>query len=172
MKYFPKSKSILGSIIIVMVLVLSIYQLKDIKKVNSKPKILKEVEFKDSKIVEVNSSSILNTTYTTTLYIIKNSITMIDMRFSNSSILLLKSKKAIDKNSTIYLYDDVEFHRDIGFIYYTSEAIYNKNSEILNIDKRFKAIRGDDLFFGSKMEYDTKIGVITAKNTDTIFILK
>jgi len=167
-----KIKSILAIISIVIVLVLSIYQLKNSNEITLKPKILKEVEFKDSKIVEVDATSILNTTYSTILYRVKDSIIMRDMRFSNSSILLLKSKKAIDKNSKIYLYDDVEFHRDIGFIYYTTQAIYNKNSEILNIDDKFKAIRGDDLFLGSDMEYDTKIGAITAKNTDSIFILK
>ena len=165
-------KSILGMIVIVIVLVLSIYQLKDSSKINLKPKIFKEVEFKNSKIIEVDATSILNTTYSTILYRVKDSVTMIDMNFSNSSILLLKSKKAIDRDNKIYFYDDVEFHRDIGFIYYTSEALYHKKSEILNIDKRFKAVRGNDLFFGSKMEYDTKIGAITAKNTDSIFILK
>ncbi len=172
MKPQRRTKSILSVLIIVIALVLSIYQLKNSSKVDLKPKVLKEVEFTNSKIIEVDANSILNTTYSSILYRVKESSTMRDMRFSNSSILLLKSRKAIDRGDKVYLYDNVEFHRDIGFIYYTNEAIYYRKSEILNIDNRFKAIRGDDIFFGSKMEYDTKIGAITAKDTDSIFILK
>ena len=60
MKQNKKTKSIIGIIIIILVLVLSIYQLKDINKINVKPKLLKEIEFTSSKIVEVDAKSILS----------------------------------------------------------------------------------------------------------------
>ncbi|SHO81048.1 hypothetical protein MNB_SV-15-205 [hydrothermal vent metagenome] len=173
MKQEKKSKSILIIFIIIVALVLSIYQLKNsINRVDFKPEVIKEVEFINSKIVEVDTNSILNTTYASRLYRVKDSTIMINMRFSSSSILLLKSKQAIDKNNNIYLYDNIEFHRDRGFIYYTDKAVYHRSSEILNIDKRFKAIRDNDIFIGKSMEYNAKIGAVTAKNTDSIFILK
>lgn len=166
-------KRILIVIVIVLMTILSILKLQDNTYSKSKAqKSTKEIEFNHAQIIEVDQNKIKSVTHAKNIYKTKNDFVMFGVDFKNSYKDRLKSKKAIQKGKNIYFYKDVVFARYSGFTYYTSYAIYNRITEILTINKRFKAVRENDTFYGNSMIYHSNGGYIDAQKVDSILSLE
>ncbi|KIM13259.1 MAG: hypothetical protein KU38_00950 [Sulfurovum sp. FS08-3] len=135
-------------------------------------KSIKEIEFNDAKIIEVDTKEQKSTTTADTIYKTRDTFVLHTIRFINRFQDILEAKEALQKGDAIDFYHDVEFKRTGGFSYHTSHALYNSKNDTLTITKHFKALRQGDSFLGESMVYYGNQNYIDAKRIDSVLSLE
>ncbi|MSN96016.1 LPS export ABC transporter periplasmic protein LptC [Campylobacter sp. FMV-PI01] len=66
----------------------------------------------------------------------------------------LSSKKALYKNNTITLFDDVKYSNSDGLNYLSDEIIYNTKTKIVKSQNQFLMLKGENNITGKNLVYD------------------
>ena len=129
----------------------------------------KEVEFTNTTLIEVDTENMKSRAYTTYGVRDKDVLTLDNIVYLGDKIASLSANKARLKGDFLHLDGDVVLQEKGGYKYETQHAIYNKETEILNITSPFTGVRGQNMIKGESMEYDTRKKKATGTTVGTVF---
>lgn len=129
----------------------------------------KEAEFTDTTLIEVDTADMRNRMYGTYGVIDKGVLTLHNLRYQGNNVESILANKGRLDGDMLYLDGDVEIQEGSGYKYDTEHAIYNRETEILNITSPFIGVKGKNIIKGESMEYDTRQKKASGTTVDTIF---
>ncbi|MBT8348180.1 MAG: LPS export ABC transporter periplasmic protein LptC [Sulfurovum sp.] len=129
----------------------------------------KEIEFTNTTLIEVDTDKMKSRAYTTYGVRDKDVLTLDKIVYTGDRIESLSANKARFKDDFIHLDGDVVMQEKDGYKYETQHAIYNKETEILNITSPFTGVRGQNRIKGESMEYNTRKKKATGTSVGTVF---
>ena len=116
----------------------------------------KELEFKNTTLIEVDTDKVLSRSYGTYGVRDKGVFSLENLEYSTETIEKLVAKKGKFKGDILYLDGSVVLEEKGGYIYKTEHAKYNQKTEILNITAPFTGQRDKNLIKGNRLRYDTR----------------
>ncbi|HEY9190947.1 MAG TPA: LPS export ABC transporter periplasmic protein LptC [Sulfurovum sp.] len=129
----------------------------------------KEAEFTDTTLIEVDTADMRNRMYGTYGVMDKGVLTLHNIRYQGNNIESLSAIHGRLEDHMLYLDGDVEIQEEGGYKYETQHAVYNRETEILNITSPFIGVKGNNVIKGTSMEYDTRQKKASGTTVDTIF---
>ena len=116
----------------------------------------KELEFTNTTFTEVDTIKMQGTAYST--YGIRDNgiLTLDNFVYSTETINSLVADKARYEGDIIYLDGDVMMEERDGHTYDTQHANYNQKTEIINITAPFVGVRGQNIYKGTTLWYNTR----------------
>lgn len=116
----------------------------------------KELEFTDTTLIEVDTTSIQSHSYST-YGVRENGILTVDnLVYHTDTIESLLAKKGRMEGDMLYLDGDVDLQEKEGYRYETQHASYDQKNEILTILSPFRARRGKNSMVGDTLRYDMR----------------
>ena len=116
----------------------------------------KELEFTDTTLIEVDTTSIQAHSYST-YGVRENGVLILDnLVYHTDTIESLLAKKGRLEGDMLYLDGDVVLQEKEGYRYETQHASYDQKNEILNILSPFTAHRGKNSMLGDTLRYDMR----------------
>ena len=116
----------------------------------------KEMAFTDTRFIEVDTDKIIGLAHSRYGEYEKKALTLEGITYHTDNVNLLQAQKGIYQGDDIYLEGNVTLNQKEGFDYTAQKAVYNKKSEVLNIDSPFKAFLRDNVITGESLVYDMK----------------
>jgi lipopolysaccharide export system protein LptA len=116
----------------------------------------KELEFTDTTLIDVDTTSIQSHSYGT-YGVRENGILTVDnLVYHTDTIESLLAKKGRMEGDMLYLDGDVDLQEKEGYRYETQHASYDQKNEILTILSPFRARRGKNSMVGDTLRYDMR----------------
>ncbi|SFV68408.1 hypothetical protein MNB_SV-3-1303 [hydrothermal vent metagenome] len=114
----------------------------------------KELEFTEATFIEVNTEKMQGHMYGTYGCIDKGVLSLENIVYSTEEIKCFRAKKGISRDNFLYLYQDVFLENINGYTYATTQATYNKKTEMLYITAPFVAKQDKNIIKGKSLIYD------------------
>lgn len=150
-----------------------------------KPQYIKEQEFVDVPLFELDSFVLHELNQDRLITIMKGSKTtryqdrynVTDMDYTDNSKELLASIRADsglyrDKEDVVDLVGNVVYNREDGLVFESDEATYNKNTSIAKTQKDYIMYRNKNIVVGSSLGYDNANGKVESKNVVAKYQIK
>lgn len=129
----------------------------------------KEIEFKNTILIEVDTNNMKSRAYATHGVSDQGVLTLDNIVYSGGNIESLSANKSRLKGDFLYLNGDVILQEKGGYKYETQHAVYNKKTAILDITSPFTGVKGQNFVKGKSMQYDTRKKKATGTTVGTIF---
>lgn len=129
----------------------------------------KEVEFTNTTLIEVDTDNMKSRAYVTYGARDKGVLTLENIVYLGDNIESISANKARYEGDILHLDGDVVMQEKGGYKYETQHAIYNKETEILNITSPFTGVRGQNFIQGKSLEYDMRKKKATGTTVGTVF---
>jgi hypothetical protein len=129
----------------------------------------KEAEFTDTTLIEVDTDNMKNRMYGTYGVIDKRILTLHNIVFEGSNVESISAIHGRLDGDMLYLDGDVVIRDEGGYTYETQHAVYNRDTEILNITSPFIGVKGKNVIKGKTLEYDMRQKKATGTTVGTIF---
>ena len=129
----------------------------------------KEIEFKNTTLIEVDTNNMKSRAYTTHGVRDQGLLVLDNIEYSGGNIESLSATKSRLKGDFLHLDGNVVLQEKGGYKYETQHAIYNKKTEILDITSPFTGVKGQNFVQGKSMQYDTRKKKATGTTVGTIF---
>ncbi len=128
----------------------------------------KELEFTQTTFIEVDINKTQGKAFGTYGIRDRGILTLHNLTYHTDNIESLSAKRGIYKNNKIYLDDNIRVDQKEGFDYRAEHAIYDKKTEILEINSAFTAVMDRNIIHGSRLRYDTRKKEAFAKSVDAV----
>jgi lipopolysaccharide assembly outer membrane protein LptD (OstA) len=129
----------------------------------------KELEFKNTLLVEVTTDTVKSYIYSTYGKRENSVMTLDNIIYMSPNIKSIVAKKAQIEGHLLYLDGDVVLQEKEGYRYETQHAMYNDDTKILKITSPFVGVKGDNTIEGETLEYDTRKKKATSLSVGTVF---
>ncbi|MEY3090707.1 MAG: hypothetical protein RL113_1023 [Pseudomonadota bacterium] len=129
----------------------------------------KELEFKNTLLVEVTTDTVKSYIYSTYGKRENSVMTLDNIIYMSPNIKSIVAKKARIEGHLLYLDGDVVLQEKEGYRYETQHAMYNDDTKILKITSPFVGVKGDNTIEGETLEYDTRKKKATSSSVGTVF---
>ena len=115
----------------------------------------KELEFHDTTFFEVDQNGMLGkasvkrgTSNAGVLY-------LKSLKYHTDTIRMLRADSATLEEKKLYLDGNIRLNQKEGFVYEADNAVYDKDTKILQVTSPFRAILKKSVIKGRKLVYDT-----------------
>jgi len=161
----------LEAIIILLIILISTgaFMLKLKPKSLSINNISKDLEFKKTMFIEVDTEDKLDQMYAKHGIRYQETWTFDNLDYHSKDIKILKGLKGIYTEGILYLHGDVYMENTEGYRCNTQEAYYNQVMEKLYVIAPFVAKQGKNDFKGKELEYDVKNKEVFSKEVNAVF---
>ncbi len=128
----------------------------------------KELEFTNTTFTEVDTQKLQGRAYGT--YGIRNSgvLTLDNLVYFTENIKYLIANKGKYVGDVLTLTGDVEMEEKVGYHFDTQHAIYNQETEILDVRSPFVATSGINIIKGDTLVYHTRKKEAYGTNIDAV----
>ena len=76
------------------------------------------------------------------------------------------------KKDIAYLDENVRYFREDGLSFESDHAVYSTKKEVLHVPEKFVLTQGENVIYGSKLDYNVKTGDIAAKTIDANYYIE
>jgi hypothetical protein len=154
--------------IIIGFILVSFFLINIEQKSLKKSEFTKELTFRDTRLIEVDTQKILGLAHSRYGEVEKKVLTLSDIVYHSDTVNLLRAKKGIYVGDYLQLEGNVTLNQKEGFYYKAQKATYNKKSELLTIDSPFEAYLNENVISGKNLIYDMKKKKITAQKIKAV----
>ena len=140
------------------------------KPLNLKQQIFVDVpifEISTFTLYELDTSSVATVMSGDSAIRYANRYEVFNMDYTDNSkeyIASMHSRKGVYANDIVTLSEGVVYNREDGLSIETSEAIYDKNTNLTHVNKEFVLYRDGDRVTGSSLVYNNNSNIATAKD--------
>jgi len=128
----------------------------------------KELEFTNTILTEVDTVTMQGRAFGT--YGIRDAgvLALHNIEYHTNNIESLSAKKATYKGDKLYLDGNITVNQKEGFDYSAEHAIYDTNTQILDITSAFTGVMGKNTIHGYTLRYDTQKKEAFGKRIDAV----
>lgn len=157
---------------IIVIAIISIFALVSMvnlahKKYNKEP-FTKELEFTDTVLTEVDMHIMHGRAFGT--YGVRNSgvLTLHQLQYYTKEMESIYANRGVFKDNKLYLNGNIILHNKEGFTYRAEDAVYNKNTKILDVTSNFIGKMHQNVVKGNTLRYDMKNDVVLGKQIEAV----
>lgn len=128
----------------------------------------KELEFTNTTFTEVDTDTMQGRAFSTHGVRDQGDLTLYNLMYHTNNIELLRTKKGTYKGDKIYLDGNITVNQKEGFDYSAEHAIYDTNTQILDITSAFTGIMDRNIIHGYTLRYDMQKKEAFGKKIDAV----
>lgn len=128
----------------------------------------KELEFTNTTFTEVDTDTMQGRAFSTHGVRDQGDLTLYNLMYHTNNIELLRAKKGTYKGDKIYLDGNITVNQKEGFDYSAEHAIYDTNTQILDITSAFTGIMDRNTIHGYTLRYDMQKKEAFGKRIDAV----